>query len=99
MVALHDARSSPHVFWWEGDILVPALYNISKYLIVEDTFFPPSYAPIDMQARLVDWGKFDTIKLDSLDEQTVEVVLLRQSVHVAPTQGSPSHLWIQESLK
>ena len=29
LVALHDARSSPDVFWWEGDILVPASYNIS----------------------------------------------------------------------
>ena len=63
MVALHDARSSPDVFWWEGDILVPASYNISEYLMVEDTCFPLSYTPIDMQARLVDWGKFDTTRI------------------------------------
>ena len=63
LVALHDARSSPDVFWWEGDILVPASYNISEYLMVEDTCFPPSYTPIDMQARLVDWGKFDTTRI------------------------------------
>ena len=24
MVALHDAQSSPDVFWWKGDVLVPA---------------------------------------------------------------------------
>jgi len=52
--------------------------------MVEDTCFPPSYTPIDMQARLMDWGKFAIrynpyLKLDSLDKQTVE-----QSIHVAP---------------
>lgn len=89
MVALHDARSSPDVFWWKGDVLVPASYNNSKFLMIEDTCFPPHYTPIDKQARLVDWGKFAVrynpyFKLDSLDEQTVEVVLVRQSIHVAP---------------
>ena len=39
MVALHDTRSSPDVFWWEGDILVPASYNNSKFLMVEDTCY------------------------------------------------------------
>ena len=31
MVALYDARSSPDVFWWRGDILVPVSYNNSKF--------------------------------------------------------------------
>ena len=89
MVPLHDARSAPDVFWWEGDILVPASYNNSKFLMVEDTCFPPDYTPREMQARLVDWGKFAVrynpyFRLDSLDEETVEVVLVRQSIHVAP---------------
>lgn len=89
MVALHDARSSPDVFWWEGDILVPASYNNSKFLMVEDTCFPPQYTSEDKQEQLVNWGKFAVrynpyFTLDSLDDQTVEVVLVRQSIHVAP---------------
>lgn len=89
MVALHDARSPPDVFWWEGDILVPASYNNSKFLMVEDTCFPPHYTPVEKQARLVDWGKFAVkynpyLKLNCLDDQTVEVVLVRQSIHVVP---------------
>ena len=89
MVALHDRRSSPDVFWWEGDILVPVSYNNSKFLMVEDTCFPPQYTSEDKQGQLVNWGKFAVrynpyLKLDSLDDQTVEVVLVQQSIHVAP---------------
>ena len=89
MVALHDAQSPPEVFWWEGDILVPASYNNSKFLMVEDMCFPPQHTSQDKQGELVDWGKFALRynpywKLDSLDDQTVEVVLVWQSIHVAP---------------
>ena len=57
--------------------------------MVEDTCFPPQYTSEDKQGQLVNWGKFAVrynpyLKLDSLDDQTVEVVLVRQSIHVAP---------------
>ena len=66
--------------------------------MVKDTCFPPSYTPIDMQARLVDWGKFAIrynpyLKLDSLDEQTVEFVLVRQSIHVAPPRKAHPRIY------
>ena len=88
MVALHDARSPPDVCWWEGDILVPASYNNSKFLMVEDTCFSPQHKTQDEQEQLVNWGKFAVrynpySKLDSVDDQTVEVVLVRRGIHVA----------------
>ena len=87
MAVLKEKQSAS--FLGEMLVLLPASYNISKYLMVEDTCFPCSYTPVDMQASLVDWGKFAIrynlyLKQDSLDEQTVEVVLVRQSIHVAP---------------
>ena len=49
MMALHDAQSSPDVCWWEGDIG----YHNSKFLMVEDTCFPPQYTTEDKQEQLV----------------------------------------------
>lgn len=92
MRALIDQRSSPDVFWWDGDVLAPASYGNAKFMFVEDTSFPPEYTPYEQQGQLANWVKFAVqynpfLMLNAVDEETVEVVLVRQSIHVAPYTG------------
>ena len=92
MRPLYDQRSNPDVFWWDGNVLAPASYGNTRFMFVEDTSFPPDYTPYDKQEKLVDWVKFSVqynpyLMLNAVDGETVEVVLVRQSIHVAPYTG------------